>query len=348
MSKSKPKSSKGVAGPANTGLNKVKDASVSKPAQTPKLKSKEIAKKVAAKEGKKSKHKKVKEPTPEPESDSEESESSESESESEPEAKAPAKNGVAKGKVSAKAAGPQKDEVSDGESESSASSDHEEAGNVQRTAPAVAKAVEESSDKDVTDDDSAEGAAASAVVNDKSKTAAKTSGDDGSSDDTEESEESDDEKSSAINKPLGASQPNKNPAPAAPRKTSAKDAENSDEDDDESEGSSDTSDESDEESDEEEDEEEDEEVEPKRAASKRKAEQEAAPAVKKAKTGTDANESQGKNLFVGSLSWSVDEEWLTREFEGFGELTGVRIITDRNTGRSKGYATFLRDVFGVS
>ncbi|KAF2724435.1 RNA-binding domain-containing protein, partial [Polychaeton citri CBS 116435] len=43
------------------------------------------------------------------------------------------------------------------------------------------------------------------------------------------------------------------------------------------------------------------------------------------------------NLFIGNLSWSVDEEWLTREFEGFGALSGVRIITDRDSGRSKGF-----------
>ena len=43
------------------------------------------------------------------------------------------------------------------------------------------------------------------------------------------------------------------------------------------------------------------------------------------------------NLFIGNLSWNVDEEWLTQEFEGFGELAGVRIITDRESGRSKGY-----------
>ena len=69
---------------------------------------------------------------------------------------------------------------------------------------------------------------------------------------------------------------------------------------------------------------------------KRKAEAEPAPIVKKAKTEA-ATEGGNKNLFVGSLSFGIDEELLTREFEGFGELSGVRIITDRETGRSKGY-----------
>jgi len=83
---------------------------------------------------------------------------------------------------------------------------------------------------------------------------------------------------------------------------------------------------------------EEEEVKPAQPAkAKRKAEEVAAPAAKKSKTAeAGADEGQGGNLFVGNLSWNVDEEWLTREFEEFGELSGVRIITDRNTGRSKG------------
>jgi nucleolin len=37
------------------------------------------------------------------------------------------------------------------------------------------------------------------------------------------------------------------------------------------------------------------------------------------------------------LSWNVDDEWLYREFEEFGELTGARVVTDRESGRSKGF-----------
>lgn len=33
----------------------------------------------------------------------------------------------------------------------------------------------------------------------------------------------------------------------------------------------------------------------------------------------------------------MDEEWLTREFEEYGELTGVRIMVDKQTGRSRGF-----------
>jgi nucleolin len=71
---------------------------------------------------------------------------------------------------------------------------------------------------------------------------------------------------------------------------------------------------------------------------KRKADDEEVAAPKKAKTEAPAaNDTGVKNLFVGSLSWSIDEEWLAREFEEFGEITGCRVITDRETGRSKGY-----------
>ncbi|KAF2498607.1 hypothetical protein BU16DRAFT_425889, partial [Lophium mytilinum] len=44
-----------------------------------------------------------------------------------------------------------------------------------------------------------------------------------------------------------------------------------------------------------------------------------------------------KNLFVGNLSWNIDEEWLTRHFEEYGEITGARIITDKATGKAKGF-----------
>ena len=72
------------------------------------------------------------------------------------------------------------------------------------------------------------------------------------------------------------------------------------------------------------------------APKKRKAEAEADPVSKKTKTEPMGDEATERNLFVGRLSYNVDEEWLTREFESFGELSAVRVITDRDTGRSKG------------
>ena len=75
---------------------------------------------------------------------------------------------------------------------------------------------------------------------------------------------------------------------------------------------------------------------------KRKAEGEDASVVKKGKTeAAEGNSTATGNLFVGNLSWNVDEEWLRSEFEEFGELSGVRIVTDRDSGRSRGYGSSL-------
>lgn len=42
-------------------------------------------------------------------------------------------------------------------------------------------------------------------------------------------------------------------------------------------------------------------------------------------------------LFVGGLAWGTDEKTLRDAFASFGEVTDVRIITDRDTGRSRGF-----------
>ncbi|KAL6613944.1 hypothetical protein ACP70R_036214 [Stipagrostis hirtigluma subsp. patula] len=42
-------------------------------------------------------------------------------------------------------------------------------------------------------------------------------------------------------------------------------------------------------------------------------------------------------LFVAGLSWSVDERSLTEAFSSFGTVTEVRIMYDRNSGRSRGF-----------
>ncbi|KAL8902358.1 MAG: hypothetical protein Q9207_004761 [Kuettlingeria erythrocarpa] len=88
------------------------------------------------------------------------------------------------------------------------------------------------------------------------------------------------------------------------------------------------------------------------ASKKRKADAEPAPVAKKAKADAMASsfDDAGKgNLFIGNLSWNVDEEWLSREFEQFGELKSVRIVTDRESGRSRGfgYVEFVNPSHGV-
>lgn len=46
----------------------------------------------------------------------------------------------------------------------------------------------------------------------------------------------------------------------------------------------------------------------------------------------------GIKLYVGNLSYSVKSEDLTNFFSDFGAVSSVKIITDRDTGRSKGFA----------
>jgi RNA recognition motif-containing protein len=43
------------------------------------------------------------------------------------------------------------------------------------------------------------------------------------------------------------------------------------------------------------------------------------------------------NIFVGSLPWSIEEADLRESFEVYGAVSSVKIITDKFTGRSKGF-----------
>jgi len=45
-----------------------------------------------------------------------------------------------------------------------------------------------------------------------------------------------------------------------------------------------------------------------------------------------------KNLYVGNLAWSTTEEELRAAFEAYGEVTSVKLIEDRETGRPRGFA----------
>lgn len=43
------------------------------------------------------------------------------------------------------------------------------------------------------------------------------------------------------------------------------------------------------------------------------------------------------NLFVGSLSWNVDDDQLKEFFEQAGKVVSAKVISDRDTNRSKGF-----------
>ena len=44
-----------------------------------------------------------------------------------------------------------------------------------------------------------------------------------------------------------------------------------------------------------------------------------------------------KNIFVGNLSFNTSEDELRQIFEPFGQVERVSILTDRDTGRSRGF-----------
>jgi RNA recognition motif-containing protein len=55
-------------------------------------------------------------------------------------------------------------------------------------------------------------------------------------------------------------------------------------------------------------------------------------------------EKMSKKLFVGGLSWHTTEEGLREAFGQFGEITEAKVVTDRDTGRSRGFGfvTFVK------
>jgi cold-inducible RNA-binding protein len=46
----------------------------------------------------------------------------------------------------------------------------------------------------------------------------------------------------------------------------------------------------------------------------------------------------GNRLFVGNLSFNTTEEALMAAFQEFGEVVEARLMTERETGRSRGFA----------
>jgi len=44
------------------------------------------------------------------------------------------------------------------------------------------------------------------------------------------------------------------------------------------------------------------------------------------------------NIYVGNMSYAMDEKGLNELFSKYGEVSSARVIKDRGTGRSKGFA----------
>ena len=49
------------------------------------------------------------------------------------------------------------------------------------------------------------------------------------------------------------------------------------------------------------------------------------------------------NIYVGNLNYKVDEEDLKGVFEEYGNVSDAKIITDKMTGRSKGFGFVVMD-----
>ncbi len=45
----------------------------------------------------------------------------------------------------------------------------------------------------------------------------------------------------------------------------------------------------------------------------------------------------GNRLYVGNLSFNSTTDTLRQHFSAFGEVTDVHVVTDRETGRSRGF-----------
>lgn len=54
-----------------------------------------------------------------------------------------------------------------------------------------------------------------------------------------------------------------------------------------------------------------------------------------------------KNLYVGNLSWNSTEDEVRAAFEAYGEVTSVKLIEDRETGRPRGFGFVEMDDNGA-
>lgn len=51
----------------------------------------------------------------------------------------------------------------------------------------------------------------------------------------------------------------------------------------------------------------------------------------------NTNDTKLTKIFVGGLAWETQRDTMRRYFEQFGDIVEAVVITDKNTGRSKGY-----------
>ncbi|TVM14834.1 RNA-binding protein [Oceanidesulfovibrio indonesiensis] len=54
-----------------------------------------------------------------------------------------------------------------------------------------------------------------------------------------------------------------------------------------------------------------------------------------------------KNIYVGNLPWSVSEDEVRSAFEQYGQVNSVNLISDRETGRPRGFGFVEMDDAGA-
>ena len=55
-----------------------------------------------------------------------------------------------------------------------------------------------------------------------------------------------------------------------------------------------------------------------------------------------------KSIYVGNLPWSATEEQVQSLFADYGPVVSVKLVSDRETGRARGFGFVGMEVFGVS
>ena len=54
-----------------------------------------------------------------------------------------------------------------------------------------------------------------------------------------------------------------------------------------------------------------------------------------------------KNIYVGNLPWSATEDDVRNAFAAYGEVTSVKLVQDRETGRPRGFGFVEMDDNGA-
>lgn len=60
-------------------------------------------------------------------------------------------------------------------------------------------------------------------------------------------------------------------------------------------------------------------------------------ATRRKNKGANRGSSENAQVYVGNLAYRVHERELRRFFEKFGAINHLKVVKDRNTGRSKGF-----------